>query len=440
MQKYPLPVNRVLKIIVFTGLLAGNCCFAGISGHDSLAKALTQTQKECMVYVGFVGRKMIKPFRRMDNVVEIYRLPQAVITQLKKLQFSPDRYNYKNIQKQQLLLASFNDSCQVYLINSPVKYKYFYPQGLKKGMVISGNELSHWDFADKLDIKQLNTFGHEKPDSLSAVTQTSFLEDATETDMPENNEKETVNPGENKSGTLPMTVPAVVPGTRAYQFHPWDTGENLDSHTPYDPSFSRFADSLYKHISGFSGYLGAQRIKLELFDQPFAADFYSGIYIHYVDSIANILKKNPLIQPGEYERFITEIAQIITTRFKYGANTMLWKGIRRDRLDCDNTAYLVYDVGKKLGFEVLIVSVWGHALAVVGDYAYETTRREYFPKENLPKHYTTIYWITSDPKKIHAFLSIFELTIYLEDIKEDKKAEDFKKIGPRYFPGIKGHG
>jgi hypothetical protein len=307
-------------------------------------------------------------------------------------------------------------------------------------MVITENEFLHWDFADLVEINHLNADRPLNPDSVSAITQAPLPEDATGTDMPENEGKEIVNRGENKPETNQRTVPVIVPGTRVYRFHPWDTDEQIDSQRSYDPSFAHFADSLFVHISDFSDYLGAQRIKLELFDQPFAADFYSTIYIHYVDSIVNILKKNPLIKPGEYENFITAISQIITNRFKYRANTLLWKGIRRDRLDCDNTAYMVYDVGKKLGFEVLIVAVWGHALVVVGDYAFETTKREYFPKEQLTEHYSPIYWITSDPKKIHAFISIFELTLYLEEIKEYKKAEDFKKIGPRYFPGIKGHG
>jgi len=437
LRSYQLSGARVFSIILFTGLLSGNCCFAGTTQHDSAVKASNQRHKEILIYIDFVGRKMIKPLRKTVSVIEVYKLRPEVAAQLNKLQFSPNRYDYKSIKKQQLLLASIKDCCQVYRIYSPVKYKYFYPQGLKKGMIISGNEFSHWDFTDMVDIKQLTAIGPGKPDSISAITQAPVPEDATGTDMPENKGQETINPGEIKPEHVPSTGSVVVNGTKAYEFHPWDAEEQIDSQRPYDPSFAHFADSLFVHISDFSDYLGAQRIKLELFDQPFAADFYSKIYIHYVDSIADILKKNPLIKPGEYENFIINISEIITDRFKYGANTLLWIGIRRDRLDCDNTAYLVYDIGKKLGFEVSIVSLWGHALVVAGDYAYETTNREYFPKKQLKDHYSAIYWITSDPKKIHAFLSIYELAIYLDRTEEYKKAEDFRKIGPRYFPGMK---
>ncbi len=438
MHVYPLPGIRALSIILFTGLLSGNCCFAGMPEHDSVDK-ITNPQKEILVYVGYVGRKMIKPLRKTVSVIEVYKLRPEVAAQLNKLQFSPKRYDYKSIQKQQLLLASIKDSCQVYRINSPVKYKYFYPQGLKKGMIISGNEFSHWDFADVVDIKQLTAIGPGKPDSLTAITQATLPYDTNGSDMPENKGQETINLACIKPETGKSIVPFVVSGTKAYEFHPWDMEEQIDSQRPYDPSFAHFADSLFLHISDFSDYLGAQRIKLELFDQHFAADFYSRMYIHYMDSIADILKKNPLIKPGEYENFIINISEIITDRFKYGANTLLWIGIRRDRLDCDNTAYLVYDIGTKLGFEVSVVSVYGHALVVAGDYAYETTGWEYFPKEQLKDHYSTIYWITSNPKKIHAFLSLYELANYLYKIEEYKKADDFLKIGSKYFPGIRGY-
>ncbi|MCX6279004.1 MAG: hypothetical protein NT004_13060 [Bacteroidetes bacterium] len=111
--------------------------------------------------------------------------------------------------------------------------------------------------------------------------------------------------------------------------------------------------------------------------------YYTSMYIHYVDSIVNILKQNPLIKPGKYEDFIVNVSRIIPKRFKYGANAQLWIGIRRDRLDCDNTAYLVYDIGKKLGFEVSVVALYCHAMVVVGNYAYETTNRTYFPKKQF---------------------------------------------------------
>jgi hypothetical protein len=63
-------------------------------------------------------------------------------------------------------------------------------------------------------------------------------------------------------------------------------------------------------------------------------------------------------------------------------------------------------------------------------YAYETTLREYFPKEQLKDHYSAIFMITPYPKKIHSFLSIYEIAIDLDRKKEYRKAEDFRKIGP----------
>ena len=433
MRAYPLPGIPAFSIILFAGILSGNPCIAGTFDHDSAVLTSNKPPKEILIYIGFVGRKMIKLHHSTEFVVEVYRLPSAVVMQLNKLQFSPDCYDYKSLQKQQLLLSSLKDSCRVYGINNPVKYKYFYPQGLKKGMVIPGNEFSNWDFAEMIDIKRLVEIRPEKPDSAPAIIQSPVAEpDQQETKEPENK-----NPG----GLIPeagsMTTPYIVPGIRTYVFYPWDTDAKIDSDTPYNPSFDHFIDSLFLHLSDFSEYLGAQRIKLELYDQPLAATFYANVYIHYVDSIVNVLKHNPLIKPGDYENFILYTSEIVPKRFKYGANIRLWQGIRRDRLDCDNTAYLVYDIGKKLGFEISVVFVPGHALVVAGDYAYETTRRDYFPKEQLKDHYSIIYMISPDPKLIHAMLSILEIAIVLEEKNEHMKANDFKKILPRYFPGLK---
>jgi hypothetical protein len=108
MHVIPLPGIRALSIILFTGLLSGNCCFAGTLEHGSVDK-ITNPQKGILVYIGFVGRKMIKPLRSMEYVVEVYRLPPEVVMQLNKLQFSPNRYDYKSIKKQQFLLASLKD-------------------------------------------------------------------------------------------------------------------------------------------------------------------------------------------------------------------------------------------------------------------------------------------------------------------------------------------
>ena len=432
MHTQSFQVIRALSLILFTGFITGNSCFANNSEFGVEDKTPNQQEKKTLYYIGFAGRKMIKSLKKTEYVVEVYKLPGAIVMQLNKLQFSAKHYNYKAVKKQQLLLASHKDSCKVYSISNRLKYKYFYPCGLKNGMTIQENEFLKWDFVNQLDFnKPVVTPG--KSDSALAIT----LEPLPVIDLLENSEKVN-NSSENvKPETGNQTGQFIVPGMRTYVFYPWDPNAKIDSDTSYSPSFAPFIDSLFLHISGYSDYLGAQRIKLELFDQPFVADFYANMYIHYVDSIVNILKLNPLIKSGEYENFILYTSEIVTKRFKYGANSRLWQGIRKDRLDCDNTAYLVYDIGKKLGFEISVVFVPGHALVIAGDYAYETTRRDYFPKEQLKDHYSIIYLISSDPKLIHAMLSILEIAIVLEEKNEYKKANDFKIILQRYFPGMK---
>lgn len=405
----PFPVIRAISLILFAVIFEGNCSFAGNPKPGSLEKNPNKPATKTLYYIGFAGRKMIKPLKNTEYVVEVYKLPGTVVMQLNKLRFSSKQYNNTAVKKQQLLLASLKDSCRVYIVRNRLKYKYFYPCGLKNGMTIQENEFLQWDFVGQLDFN--NPVGTQgKSDSANS---------------------ENVKPGtDHQTGQL------IVPAMRPYVFYPWDINAKIDSDTSYSPSMASLIDSLFNHIEGYSDCLGAQRIKLELFDQPFVADFYANMYIHYVDSIVNILKKNPLIKPGKFENFIVNVSLIITNRFKYGSNLQLWNGIRRDRLDCDNTAFLVHDIGKKLGFEVSVVALWEHAMVVVGNYAYETTKRTYFPKKQLKDHYSTIYWITADHKKIHALLTLLELSFYLESKGEKNKAENFRKIWQQYHCNV----
>jgi len=162
--------------------------------------------------------------------------------------------------------------------------------------------------------------------------------------------------------------------------------------------------------------------------------FYSNIYMYFVDSIAGILKDDYNIKSGEDVKFIKSVSGIIPVRFTYGANSFLWKGICRDRLDCDNTAFLAYDIGKKLGFTVNVVVVDGHALATVGNYAYETTNTEYYPIEDLRTHYRNIYLNTSDTKKINAQLSCWEPAYKLMEEEDYEKARVFLETGISILP------
>lgn len=433
MHTNPSPGLRDLSIIFITGILCVSRCFAIEPQQKRISKTTSQPEKETLVYIGFVGRKIIKPLHRTEYVVEVYKLSPDIIMQLNKLRFSLDRYHCKSLQKQQLLLMSLKDSCRVYRINNPVKYKYFYPHGLKKGMVIPENEFSHWDFTEQIDLNQPVDRLPAKPISFADLTREPIPEPL----QPATKEKENKNPNGLRWENGNPTIQYIVPGIRTYVFYPWDTYEILDTKTPYNPSFDHFIDSLFLHLSDFSEYLGAQRINLELYDQPLAANFYASMYIHYVDSIVNLLKRNPLIKQGEYENFIINTSEIVTNRFKYGANILLWQGIRKNLLDCDNTAFLVYDIGKKLGFEVSVVFVPGHAFVITGNYVYETTRLEYHPKKLVNEHYPTIHMISSDPKLIHALLSINEIALDLIEKNEQLKAADFRKILLRYFPGMK---
>lgn len=156
-------------------------------------------------------------------------------------------------------------------------------------------------------------------------------------------------------------------------YHPWGRDYKNPYRKPVLKNMDIFLSSLLKNLTKYSPYLGAQRIRLELYDSPILAAFYAEMYIHYVDSISIILKDSLKIKPGESERFIQETSGIIPLRFKYSINYLLWEGICKNKLDCDNTAWLVFDLGRKLGMKVSVVFLRLHAIVLVGNYAYETT-------------------------------------------------------------------
>ena len=158
------------------------------------------------------------------------------------------------------------------------------------------------------------------------------------------------------------------------------------------------------------------------------------MYLHYVDSICAILKDSLKISPGESERFIQEVSSIIPVRFKYSSNFLLWEGICKNQFDCDNTAWLVYDLGCKLGMKVSVVLLWRHVMVLVGDYAYETTINSYYKKEYIYKEYHDVFLISSNPDSINALIAIYEISNFLAINGEYQKARTFVMEGLKYFP------
>jgi len=398
-------IFRSSKIVIFS-FLTFNLLLSGQSASGQITDSDISVQKsnkkdllkDSIVFIHYSGKKKIKTYNKLFDIVEVIKLPVREFAAYKKISHDNKKRKSKHKSDNQF---SYKDQIIVYEIYSLEKYKSFYPFGLRKGDFITIQEFNQWDFIRKIDPDE-NIRTNPDP----AIAQKLLGKDSL---IPE---KEIINDMEGSKQSTDNLSNEKDP-EQLITFYPWELDEVVANKNKDNKVFTHLMDSLLSHKNTFSSYIGAQRILLELYDQPVNAEFYSDRYIHYVDSITKVLKKIG-IKPGDDEKFIKEISHIITSRFQYRANFFLWTGIRDDLLDCDNTAFLVYDAGEKLGIKVSLVAVPGHVLAIVGNFAYETTMTKWYPKEELKKEYEKIFIITSDPELIAPSISLFEIGVFFK--------------------------
>jgi tetratricopeptide (TPR) repeat protein len=150
--------------------------------------------------------------------------------------------------------------------------------------------------------------------------------------------------------------------------------------------------------------VGVRRLMIELEGKPEMKEFCQR-YSNLVGSIADILKKDFSIKPHEEEKFITEVWGIMygNLNMSYGQNKygFLWESLKTGEWDCDNSAFLVFDVAKKLGVNAKIATTVSHVFIVTDNNVFETTQGRsgsacYYPVDRLKKAYPVVYGITSD--------------------------------------------
>jgi tetratricopeptide (TPR) repeat protein len=150
---------------------------------------------------------------------------------------------------------------------------------------------------------------------------------------------------------------------------------------------------------------GVARIQMELQGNPIAAKRCTESYTALVQGIAKMLKTMG-IKPSEEERFITEIWGIMNgnLRIYYGRNKgdFLYESLARNGWDCDNSAFLVFDVAKELKVPLEIIEVPLHAFVATKNFFFETTGGQYYPIRELPERYPLVFLKTSDPEKVHS--------------------------------------
>ncbi|MBU0586496.1 tetratricopeptide repeat protein [Candidatus Micrarchaeota archaeon] len=129
---------------------------------------------------------------------------------------------------------------------------------------------------------------------------------------------------------------------------------------------------------------------------------YARRYQDLVDSIAKTLKEDLKIKPREHERFITEVWGMMNGNLKirYGNNKFgfISESLATNQWDCDNSAFFVFDVARKLGIDAKLAYTSGHTLITIGNFAFETVNGNYlFSFDNFYlKHYYGFYLIGSD--------------------------------------------
>ena len=413
---YKVPAQFFLRIITLSILVisaeAHNSSPKEYSAFQSDSSAFGQDSAS-FIYISFAGRKYFRQSMKSEYIIETYRLPVTVYNDLKKLTSCLVKDKSKIDKKINRILYPYQEEMKMYGIKYQSKYKQFYPRGLQSGDFISEHEFDNWDFHEPFQLMNRIWVVRAKPDSIVIVNYFDSIKNSNLTRLNGNQ---------------------VQLWQQEICYHPWNQDYIKPYRNPYLKNMDQFVTGLVKDLTKYSPYLGAQRIRLELYDNPVLAAFYAEMYGHYVDSIYHILKDSLKIKPGESERFIQEASSIIPVRFKYASNSLLWEGICKNKFDCDNTAFLVYDIGSKMGMEVSVVLLRFHAIALVGEYAYETTGSSYFNKNDLKKEYHDVFLISSNRDSINALVAIYELSNFLKVNGEYDKAMILVREGLKYFP------
>lgn len=186
---------------------------------------------------------------------------------------------------------------------------------------------------------------------------------------------------------------------------------------------------------------GVRRIMIELEGKPEMKEFCHR-YSNLVDSVADILKNDLKIKPNEEERFLTETWGIMTGNLnvKYGTNKFgfLKESLETAKWDCDNAAFLMFDVAKQLGVNAKIATAPRHAFIITDNFFLETGRKDrgkLYPIGQLEMKHPVIYAITSDLEAIQVVsyqnrgVANYEKGLYDEAIADYTKA---RELNPKY--------
>ncbi len=196
---------------------------------------------------------------------------------------------------------------------------------------------------------------------------------------------------------------------------------------------------------------GVKRIRIESEGQQISAENYAGRYSDLVGAIASAVKDslylNPNMNAGDFkalyersskedkmkleEKFITEVWGIMSgnLHIKYGTNRLgfLFESLEKNKFDCDNSSFLVFDVARELGIPIWFVVFPNHVIVKTENFYFKTTLGTYHPAEELTDAYPFICYITNDLEKIQAMAYDQQAAFHFEKGEYDRAIAYFRK-------------
>jgi len=154
---------------------------------------------------------------------------------------------------------------------------------------------------------------------------------------------------------------------------------------------------------------------------------YAEKYVKLVESISTALREEAGIKPGDEKQFLEQIWGIVgMSNIKIARDNYLYKSLtdmNEIRMDCDESAMLVFDIAKNLKIDAWVVGVPGHAFVRTSNFFLETTSGAHYPLSSIRAHYPDILFDSNDIKKLQS-LTFLSLGIVKDG---DEKFEYFKK-------------
>lgn len=178
-------------------------------------------------------------------------------------------------------------------------------------------------------------------------------------------------------------------------------------------TFFKSADVLKNRLSsitdGKQELVGVNLIQVELDGHPVAVKAFSKKYSELVETVKALLEDYG-VKPNDEERFIAELWGVMNrlVGITYGNNKsgFLWKSVKTGQFDCDNSAFIVFDVAKGLGVDIELVLLPNHALIKTKNFFFETTTGDHYSLDKFSNLYKTSFVITSDIEKIKSIAFI----------------------------------